>query len=419
MKATFTKAIRYWVEAVCQTPLRTGEIGRAPEQVMRNWQGRAVIQGSSLAGALRNWLASTGNTKLAGRLFGATESAGTLMVSDGLFAADAEQTIRPGLRINRACGSADLRGRVDVAHICTGARFEFTLTWLGSEETEEEADGVERMLTALHAGEIRLGAKKSNGFGRVALTVRKQEYDLRQAEARDAWLEDRWEGQPLPLPEMTCTKWVIFTLTGQADNILVKGPAPEHMESESWIRNLQEDGRPVIPGSSIKGAVRARAEAIGTLKGIPGQRLEELFGKSSEGGGNEMAGIIRFEDAILSPDRTRKITRIRINRFTAGVIRGGLYQEEPVCTSLQIRIAVPADCALGCGLVLYALRDLGLGLYSLGSGEAIGRGRISARELRAETPGGQSAILTFDAHGSLSASDPAGLFQTWQKEVRA
>lgn len=413
MKATFTKAVQYDVKAVCRTPLRTGRTGGETELILRDQKGRALIQGSSLAGAFRSWLEQVKGKAEAEQLFGCQECSGHLMVSDGLFERDAESVIRPRLRINSATGTADSGGKFDTAHISTGSRFSFCLTWLGGKEMEAETKMVEQILAALHGGEIRLGAQKSNGFGCVGLTVKKRIYDLCQAEDHTAWLEDCEDGQVLPLPDIQQSSQVTFTLVGQADNILVKGASVEHEESSSVTRNLQEAGVPVIPGSSIKGAVRARAAMIAQWKGLPEDVLDGIFGRTSAQGDNGIAGRILFEDAVLSPDQSKKISRIRINRFTAGVIRGGLFSEEPVCSKLQIRITVPADCKTGCGLLVYALRDLALGLYNLGSGGAIGRGQIAVERIQIEAPDETHAELSFDDHRRCVLSDPRGLVKGW------
>ena len=58
MAVTYTYAVRYEVEAICRTPLRTGGTDGDPETILESWDGTALLQGSSLAGALRGWLAA-------------------------------------------------------------------------------------------------------------------------------------------------------------------------------------------------------------------------------------------------------------------------------------------------------------------------------------------------------------------------
>ena len=66
-----------------------------------------------------------------------------------------------------------------------------------------------------------------------------------------------------------------------------------------------------------------------------------------------------------------------------------------------------------CGLLLYALRDLGAGLYNLGSGGAIGRGYVQVDRLTATLPDGRGASLTFDRERRCTAEDPEDIFKTW------
>lgn len=427
MSATFTRAVRYRVEAVCHTPLRTGGADGSVDTVLWDWTGRPFVQGTSLAGALRGWLADR-DPEGVESLFGSQQQSGSLMVSDGLFEAASEQQTRPRLRIDGATGTADGSGKFDVAHIAAGMKLTFTLTWLGSQETLEQTGAVEQMLAALHVGEIRLGAQKTNGFGRVSLTVQKRSYRMEDEGDRAAWLEDREDGTPLTLPELTLGGQVVFTLTGRADSILVKAGAREMRSSpkggnRNVIVPLRENGRAILPGSTVKGAVRARVEAIAELLGLKKAVTEELFGRMNrrnadgENQDNGLPGKVWFEDAVLS-GQSQEISRIRINRFTGGVIRKGLFVEEPIRSEITLRITLPEGETRGCGLLLYALRDLGLGLYNLGSGGAVGRGYLAVNTIRAQAPDGSEACLRFDRDRRCIMEDPSGLFARWLDAVR-
>ena len=421
MGATFTYAVRYAVTAVCRTPLRTGGADGDAETVLRDGEGRAFLQGASVAGALRAWLGDAGPELVEG-LMGSGQGSGRLIVSDALFDSDAEQYTRPRLRIDPASGAAAGGGKFNIAHIGAGASLSFSLTWLGEKTLESELETVERMLAALHSGEIRLGAQKSNGFGRVALSVTKQTFDMKRAEARDAWLRDseEYERVSLPLPETADRRRVTFTVTGRMDSVLTRAAYAEQTDSGSYTPNLTEGGRAVLPGSSIKGAVRARAEAIAGAAGLDKKRVEKLFGRAAGNDGDGKPGQVWFEDAVLG-ERRQKITRIRINKFTGGVIRGGLFREEPVSGGVTLRISAPDD-PVDCALLLYALRDLGMGLYNLGSGGAIGRGYMAAAEngqpvqrIEAVAPDGRTVELVFDGPLSCTLNDGDGLAKSWLK----
>lgn len=412
MAATYTYAVRYEVDALCRTPLRTGGTDGDPQVILKDGDGTALYQGSSLAGALRGWLA-VDNEHMAERLFGSQKMAGHLIVSDGVFQRDATSHMRPRLRINGRTGSAADGGKFDAAHLDAGSHFHFSLTWLGLQNSAEEICTVEQLLSALHSGEIRLGAQKSNGFGRVELKVLKSTFDLTNPADRTAWLQESGQGKLLSLAEVTGARRVTFVVSGQADSLLVKAGAPlQKQDKGTYTPNLTEGGRPVLPGSSVKGAVRARAEMIANLLGIPKEMTEDLFGREAGQADNGKPGCAFFEDGYLTAEKRQQISRIRINRFTGGVIRNGLFTEEPLSCDIELRVTAPDD-PVACGLLLYALRDLGLGLYNLGSGAAIGRGYLAVSKICAVLPDGKQAKLLFDRERKCTADDTDGVFKTW------
>lgn len=417
MQPTFTLAVVYHVQATSCTPLRSSDALGNVDVVLRTPQGQAYLQGSSLAGALKDYaLKNLGESRTAA-ILGSTKGSGSLIVSDALFSPDARQEMRPRLRINGHSASADDRGKYDIAHMAAGSRFSFELTWLGTEQTEAETKDVEQLLSALNSGLILLGGQKSNGFGRVELAVTRQRYNLMDDTDRTSWLERKFNGEPICLSEIQPENIVTFILHGQADRILVKDSAPVQKEEGSVFVNLTENGQPVLPGSSIKGAVRGQVKRIAGYLGIGDERVNALFGRGAEENDQGIAGRVRFEDVSLSPYK-QKISRIRINRFTGGVMNTGLFNEEPLCSKLTLKITAPADDSVGCGLLVYALRDLGSGMYNLGSGDAIGQGYLKGDRLEIEVLSGERAAICFDEDGGCSLEDADGLIQKWMQAVR-
>lgn len=407
---TFDKAVRYDVTAKTLTPLRTGSADGSVDSVLRHRDGQAFLQASSLAGALHGWLARR-NPAAAEMLFGSQERAGQLIVSDADFEQNAEMKIRPRLRINGKMGAADDGGKFDVAHIVRDTTLTFKLIWCGRQEDTEGPAQIEQMLAALDAGEICLGAQKTNGFGRVRLTVDRQVYRMTDKKDRDAWLHDKFNGKSLALPEIVSANVCKFTVEGIADSILVKGSVWQTESGEKICKNIWEKGMPILPGSSIKGAVRARVQMIADWLGCPKETVNELFGRGAADGDNSRTGQVRFEDAVLAESKTRRITRIRINKFTGGVMNGSLLKEEPRKSGVTLTITVPQDNARGCALMTYALRDLGLGLYNLGSGGAVGRGYINVSSITMEQ-NGEKACMKFNETG-IELDDPTGMVTKW------
>ena len=415
--ATFDKAVRYEVTAVTETPLRTGPADGSIDRVLRHRDGPAFLQAASLAGALRGWLEEQ-DKDAANVLFGSQDKSGQLIVSDMEIqekaAKSAEDTtiqLRPRLRINGKMGSAADGGKFDVAHIARDTVMQFTLTWLGAESDTDGPSQIEQMLGALHAGEIRLGAQKSNGFGRVSLTVRSQTYHMTDKADREAWLQDKFDGKTLALPEICRKSVCTFTVNGVADSILIKDAVPRIKKDTQFTGNIEENGTAVLPGSSVKGAVRARVQAIADWLHCSDTVVDELFGRGAAQGDNGIAGRVRFTDVVLDKAKERMISRIRINKFTGGVIHSGLFNEEPVKSGVKLHITAPQDNICGCALLVYALRDLGLGLYNLGSGGAVGRGYIKVSRIEIAC-GEKTAAMTFGADGC-KLTDTDNMVSAW------
>lgn len=421
---SFSYAAVYQVEAVCHTPLRTGGTDGDVEQVLRRKDGTAFVQGTSLAGAMRGWLEEQSECTLAKSLFGSQNQAGHLTVSDALFDSKSDQFTRPRLRIDPISATGDDCGKFDVAHMGTDSKgtdskLQFTLVWQGDLEQNCELNTVEKILSAINAGDICLGAQKSNGFGRLVLMVRRRLFDLTNAADRRAWLADDWMGEDFTLPATTNSGRVKFTITGRTGSILVKDAPVVLRDSKGKTKthtpNLSENGRAVLPGSSIKGAVRARVEYIAEALGLDKCITERYFGRMARDGDNGLSGLVRFEDSVLSGHK-RKISRIRIDRFTGGVQRQGLFTEEPISCAVTLTITAPEEPVL-CALLIYALRDLGLGLYHLGSGWAIGRGRVEVEKVHITASSGRQAALRFDSQKGIVLEDTQALLTEWLNKL--
>ncbi len=386
----FFYALRYDVAATCLTPLRTGNAEGDADMILCRSDGTAILQASSLAGALRSWLDA--HDPAAGRnLFGTQEREGRIILSDGVFSGDTAQRSRPRLRIDGHTGSAVDGAKFDVVAAGVGSRFDFTLIWTGNEGEQQGAEKhIEAMLGAVHGGLILFGAQKANGFGRVRLDVKKRQFKLTDKNDREAWLDQDLAVTPCILPEIKEDQYVVFTVEATTSAILTKSSAPTHFAKGSVTENLYEGATPILTGASVKGAIRSRVESIAEKFLLPGEYVSSIFGRGADRSmeDNGIAGRARFSDVELTPpEKPVSISRTRLNRFTGSVMNKGLFSEAPLCSGLEIKIAVPKDEPAACALILFALRDLGLGLYSLGSGSAIGRGYLDVRRITAAIPG--------------------------------
>lgn len=431
MSAIFDRVYIYNVTAVCKTPFRTADTDGNPDEILQDSQGIPLIQGSSIAGALKEWL-ELRNRQMASTLFGSQKNAGHLVVSDGTFketeTSDGKLfniATRPRLRIHGPSGTAMDGHKYELSFLSTNSSFVFSLTLMGdSNSIEQEADAVNSMLQAVNQNEIRFGAQKTNGFGKVRISVERWAYDLRKADERSAWLNNQpcHSINPLPLNEGLSSSLIHMSVFCSGySSILVKADAADIREEDRrYTVNITENGTPIIPGSSVKGGLRQRVQMIADLLSLRKERVNAIFGSSGkEDGEASAAGTVYVSDIRLDRGKAVSRSRIRIDRFTGGVMNGAMINEDPILGGdLLINLSILPKEKTACGLLLYAIRDLHLGLWSLGSGSSVGRGRITVDHIEITDTLGKKVTVRFSADGKTSMEGETALVDEWLNQVK-
>ena len=105
---------------------------------------------------------------------------------------------------------------------------------------------------------------------------------------------------------------------------------------ERFIEN--RSGKKFIPGSTLKGLLRAQCSKIAELKKLDAELMKNMFG---EGGSSGRQGSVFLSDSMI--DETSKGTvyhGIRMNKFTGGTWMGGKYASHPVKCKFTIKINI-------------------------------------------------------------------------------
>ncbi len=178
----------------------------------------------------------------------------------------------------------------------------------------------------------------------------------------------------------------------EAFNKTVAKDQQKTLLAESKLIYIQKNNKSIIPGSTLKGWVRARARRILlTLLDNKTDNLgnetwvDELMGQLF--GSTQQQGCIGFDDATveITEQDEHQQTFTAIDRFTGGAKGGALYKVEAIWpkNSFKGQIHYPADKLQGWMklLLLYILKDSMEGDLVLGWGKSKGYGRLTLEQI--------------------------------------
>ncbi len=333
-----------------------------------------------------------------------------------------EIRIRDGVKIDSSKGMAEDKEKYDFQLLEKGSWFSLRVEITVREDQKEYCRKMALCFkTILESREFSIGSGTGNGFGQMgASEIKIMIYDFtRGCQDIYKWLNNQ-EGEDAtamlkkkyPDAHELCKSTTNFILNARfklkSSLLINSGYSDEYNAAHIMSRKT-----PALPGTSVKGVARARAaKIVNTLLSCDKQKsleksadlehelIKQLFGfvASSDSKQNPHALRSRLivEEKYLPEYNNFEHYRIRVDRFTGGVINGALFSALPIgppkpeknsienALTLTIKII---DCKnYEAGLILLVLKDLWSGDCAIGSGKAVGRGILQ----------GLDATITFD-----------------------
>jgi len=393
----------------------------------------ALLTGSSIAGALRNYLRerkkgyqeSDRRYDLAAQLFGdlfaykdekdktekekiklrEQDTQSLLIIDDAIGTKPIKAELRDGVKINGATGTAEDKAKYDLELLQAGTEFPLSFELLVEREANE-ADllkGLAIALSGLENHEISLGMKKRRGFGRCHVKEwQVWNFNLEDAGDRNLWLNfEHWRTGFIPIfnvhTSITEALGIKLDINGddKRDRFLIDaqfqlvgsllirsgqdstGRAPDVVHLKSH-RPDKSDSLPVLSGTSLAGVLRHRAERIVNTLGGNSTLVKELFG-FVEGKEAKSSRLVVHEKVIEKATELVQ-NRIAIDRFTGGGYHGALFEEQPIfggdetLVTIELELRKPEGYEIG--LLLLLLKDLWTSDLPVGGESSIGRGRL-------------------------------------------
>lgn len=419
------------------------ESGEQDISILRNDKDEPFIPGTSLIGVLREILEAQYPEKVA-QIFGDLDAMqSSIQAEDMVFPATSAVVERNGVAIDSYLGTAVPHARYDYEALERGAQTSlhliFTLRGIHTEDAENwrtsaiKNDVLEllRFLRDRLEEGIHLGANTAKGFGRVRLHNAKLGlFDFRKKAAVKQWLgkaEPMASDAPCQLQEPSkLPKENPQTFTVRADfalqsSLLVRDYQSINGKNIAVMLKSKEDA--VIPGTTIKGVLRHRAEKIAFACGYPKEWFDDLFGtaeaqnsKNSATEGRKKSRLT-VEESYLSLDKKgdlleREVTRNRIDRFTGGTIKSALFTTKPLYqtqkdkATVKICFAIQQANKAEAGLALFLLKDLWQGTLSLGGEAGVGRGTLQGLQATIQY---QGKTYQLNQAGQVTKGDAAQL----------
>ncbi len=335
------RRLRFRGEVVLETALHIGagaENGDVDLDVVRDGRGQPCVPGTSMAGLLRSLAErlvdqdavdqDAVDQRTIGYVFGDREGAARLNVDDAPIA-DAVSEVRDGIGVDRRFGSAADHFLFSRWVVSANSTFPLSVTLdLGTDHRDDDAERlVRRVLGVLMEGDARLGGATSRGLGRVRL--RDATEIAEDLNSFDGVLSALQRGTspsgfvPFDPPADARLHRLHVTVTWCPDGpLFVRSGAEGVVVDGMPLVAAARDGnqlRLLLPGSSIKGALRSHAERIvRTMTGSAAtgdlfQQLDapelavvhRLFGRASgeapNGAQSGRVAALSIDDCLSSP----------------------------------------------------------------------------------------------------------------------
>ncbi|WP_448573215.1 RAMP superfamily CRISPR-associated protein [Trichothermofontia sp.] len=263
-----------------ETPIHVGGMGGDADTDLAlavNGCGNYYIPGTSLAGALRGWMTRSLDEDQIKNLWGDHENdkrgASFIIIDDAeINLKGMTIEIREGVGIDRYTGAAADGFKYSRAILPKGVTFPLNITL--DCQSDQSPDEIWQLLFALENGDIRIGAAKTRGLGKVSLQVTSIErHDLNNAQGLfNSLLQQNLQQDWPQIKQETINRVGAYTSPDRLSlNITWKPRDPVMVKAEG--NGIAVDILPlvsqatgkvhfVIPGSSIKGVLRAHAERI-------------------------------------------------------------------------------------------------------------------------------------------------------------
>lgn len=397
------------------------------KEIVRGYGGAPYIPATAFIGVLKSYISPNLDNEKERYFWGGKKDSDlqSHFIVDDLRPSNSETlpktVIRDGIRISSATGIVEDKKKFTYEVLEPGNRFTMRceVTLRSSLTFNDFKDAITYIMSALKGENVSFGAMTMRGFGRMVLEDdwKVYHFDFPKGDG-PCWLEYMATGT-LPLnktsvqltlhPAAQATDALQIEALFNLKSSLIVGsyPSDPHMPDKVHITSGKQH---VLPGTSIRGAVRSRAERIiNTLGGNSEELLKKVFGWVDDTLGQPQKKAIKsrviVEETVLRDVEAEIQSRIKIDRFTGGTADTALFDSMPVWrrqggSQVVIKISMPlysVEDRWIAGLLLQVLKDLWKGDLPIGGEKSVGRGVLQG--VKARVTLGSVGVWIVEAQG--------------------
>ena len=400
------------LELISPLMIGSGESEISDRDILLNKEGKPFIPASSFMGKLYNELSSDKKKKYFGQKKAGENDKNeeenkaesskfehqSYIICDDLHLSDdsAKNTaIRDGIRINPETGLVEKETKFDYQVLEPGNHFALEMS-INVEPDDNYNDCKELMkniVNVLSNRQFALGGKTSSGFGNLqAQNIKVMEYDFADKKQAAAYLlkkeTENLFSKYIEDNSMLNDEFRINASFQIVNSFLIRSYSKTPYGSDAT--QLKCGDKFVLPGTSLRGALRAKAQKILNLlwenkKNEVDMFIAALFGTTSLEKKNEYSvpSSLYVSETVIDNVKCEMQNRIQIDRFTGGTIESALFDSMPVfpvpndeaqLVNLTLTIHKPLPSQKG--LLLLLLKDLYTSELPIGGEKNVGRGLL-------------------------------------------
>ncbi|MDA3942071.1 MAG: RAMP superfamily CRISPR-associated protein [Bacteroidetes bacterium] len=380
--------------AVSALKVASGKEEESDSDILLNSEGAPYIPGSSLAGAIKAQLLENGGTlntigfKKFWGLDGQNES--NLDFAHATLNANSSFQVetRDGIAIDPKTNVTKPKAKYDYQVLAAGVQFDFQLI---INKIDDDSIAVAAAVAGLLQNGFVLGGHKYKGKGSLKLdNSNHRQFDFSKEADVLSWIHRDYNkgGADFQLEEMQSPVGFRINASFTIPQSLIIGSSEtvSDVSTESSDKvHLQSGGKYILSGTSLKGALRARASLIANTVGTKEveKLINGLFGvmrekqDASEKKVREAARL-RCNEPIIEEVTDYIQHRIKIDRFTGGTVDHAKFDSKPIfkgkISNLEFSIVNPSEPEIGLMLLVFA--DLWRGDLMIGGEKNVGRGSL-------------------------------------------